>query len=437
LYGIGHFFMILIISAIVAAAPLHAQTQAPVSLTQESSLSDFRKLELEAIENGLKDAEANRSRLKSEIDAISMDRARLSARLNDVAKRVQQQEAKVSDVEQRLKLLGETETALRKSLDERRGLLSYVLASLQRMGRKPPPAILVKPEDMLEALHAALLVGSVLPDLQGEAQSLVSDLGELVRLRDLGRKDRDMLQNEWVGLVRDRQELSGLMEARQNELRIREKGLNEEQRKSEDLIRKAQNLRDVLAQIENDEDIKRRQAALSTDPKARELGNRLAAVAGRDPSRLAPGVGFAALRGSLPWPVSGQVLRGFNANDGQGGQLRGMALGTRPAAVVTAPADGTVAYAGIFRGYGQLLIINVGNGYYILLAGMDKITVSTGQVVITGEPVAQMGQEARAILAVSGDDAGRPVLYVEFRKDGISIDPAPWWASPLTEKVRG
>jgi septal ring factor EnvC (AmiA/AmiB activator) len=96
-----------------------------------------------------------------------------------------------------------------------------------------------------------------------------------------------------------------------------------------------------------------------------------------------------------------------------------------------------VAYAGSFRGYGQLLIINVGNGYYILLAGLDRITVSTGQVVITGEPVAQMGQDARAILAVSGDDAARPVLYVEFRKDGISIDPAPWWASPLTEKVRG
>ena len=422
----GLIIRIVMVSAGLAASPVCAQTQ-----------PDFRKLELEAIENSLKETEANRSRLKSEIDAIAMDRARLNARLNDVAKRVQQQEAKVSEVEQRLKLLGETEAALRKSLDERRGLLSQVLATLQRMGRKPPPAILVKPEDMLEALHAALLVGSVLPDLQSEAQTLASDLGELVRLRELERKDRETLQNEWVGLIRDRQELSGLMEARQSEVRAREKGLSEEQRKSEDLLRKAQTLRDVMAQIENDEDIKRRQLALSTDPKARELGNRLAAVAGRDPARLSPGVGFAALRGNLPWPVSGQVLRGFNSPDGQGGQMRGMALGTRPAAVVTAPADGTVAYAGSFRGYGQLLIINVGNGYYILLAGMDRITVSTGQVVITGEPVAQMGQDARAILAVSGDDAARPVLYVEFRKDGISIDPAPWWASPLTEKVRG
>ena len=151
----GLIIRIVMVSAGLAASPVSAQTQ-----------PDFRKLELEAIENSLKETEANRSRLKSEIDAIAMDRASLNARLNDVAKRVQQQEAKVSEVEQRLKLLGETEAALRKSLDERRGLLSQVLATLQRMGRKPPPAILVKPEDMLEALHAALLVGSVLPDLQ-------------------------------------------------------------------------------------------------------------------------------------------------------------------------------------------------------------------------------------------------------------------------------
>ena len=425
----------LVIAVQLTPAPLCAQSLTPPS--KQHNLNDLRTIELEAIEKGLKEAETNRTRLKSEIDAIAIDRSLLATRLNDVAKRIQQQEAKVSEVETQLKLLGETETALRLSLDERRGVLSQVLASLQRMGRKPPPAILIRPEDMREALHAALLVGAVLPDLQNEAQALASDLGELARLRELGRKNRDQLQNEWTGLIRDRYELSALMEARQADLRNREKGLSEEQLKSEDLVRKAQNLRDALVQIEREEDVRRRQNALSSDPKARELDTKLSAVGGRDPSRLSPGAGFPALKGRLPWPVSGQFLRPFNGPDGQGGQMRGITLATRPAALVTAPADGTVAYAGVFRGYGQLLILNVGNGYYILLAGMDRITVSTGQVVITGEPVAQMGQDARAILAISGDDPTRPVLYIEFRKDGTSIDPAPWWASPLTEKVRG
>jgi septal ring factor EnvC (AmiA/AmiB activator) len=92
-----------------------------------------------------------------------------------------------------------------------------------------------------------------------------------------------------------------------------------------------------------------------------------------------------------------------------------------------------VVYAGEFRSYGQLLIINAGGGYHILLAGMSRIDVSLGQFVLAGEPIAAMGTPA---VPGSGDDNSRPVLYVEFRKDGRPIDPDPWWAE-ASEKVQG
>jgi septal ring factor EnvC (AmiA/AmiB activator) len=272
--------------------------------------------------------------------------------------------------------------------------------------------------------------------MQAETTALATDLGELIRLRELDKRTRDTLQSDLARLVADRQELAALTEARQNEARAREKDLDDERKKSDALVQRAQSLKELLARFEADDDARRRASALSSDPKARELGARLAAANGREGAKLAPRA-FSELRGSLPWPVSGTVLRGFNANDGNGGQMRGMAIATRQAALVTAPADGTVSYAGPFRGYGQLLIINAGNGYYVLLAGLERISVAVGQFVVMGEPVAQMGQEAKAILVTSGDDATRPVLYVEFRKDGSSIDPAPWWAPPQTEKVRG
>ncbi|MGZ5862391.1 MAG: murein hydrolase activator EnvC family protein, partial [Methyloceanibacter sp.] len=101
---------------------------------------------------------------------------------------------------------------------------------------------------------------------------------------------------------------------------------------------------------------------------------------------------------------------------------------------ITAPADGWVVYAGPFRSYGQLLIINAGGGYHILLAGMSRIDVSLGQFVLAGEPVAVMG--AVAPTSQGGKDTSRPVLYVEFRKDGRPIDPDPWWAV-ASEKVQG
>jgi septal ring factor EnvC (AmiA/AmiB activator) len=105
---------------------------------------------------------------------------------------------------------------------------------------------------------------------------------------------------------------------------------------------------------------------------------------------------------------------------------------------VSSPADGWVQFAGPFRSYGQLLIINAGDGYYLLLAGMDQISVEVGQFVLAGEPVGGMGDKG----AGSAGSEGDPTLYVEFKKDGGSIDPEPWWAkSPnntvLGEKVRG
>jgi septal ring factor EnvC (AmiA/AmiB activator) len=83
------------------------------------------------------------------------------------------------------------------------------------------------------------------------------------------------------------------------------------------------------------------------------------------------------------------------------------------------------------------LIINAGDGYYLLLAGMDQISVETGQFVLAGEPVGQMGETFSLAAALGVVEGGGPALYVELRKDGGSIDPRPWWAKSQTERVRG
>jgi septal ring factor EnvC (AmiA/AmiB activator) len=111
-------------------------------------------------------------------------------------------------------------------------------------------------------------------------------------------------------------------------------------------------------------------------------------------------------------------------------------VATRASAQVTAPCDGWVVYSGPFRSYGQLLILNAGGGYHVLLAGMERISVDLGQFVLTGEPVAVMGGAplAASLVAVG---SSQPVLYIEFRKDGTPVDPSPWWAINDSEKVRG
>jgi septal ring factor EnvC (AmiA/AmiB activator) len=150
--------------------------------------------------------------------------------------------------------------------------------------------------------------------------------------------------------------------------------------------------------------------------------------------RIKPAIPFASAQGKLPLPAQGRRALSFGDRTQYGGQSKGTVIETRYAAQITSPCDGWVVYAGEFRSYGQLLIINAGGGYHVLLAGLSQIDVRSGQFVLAAEPVGTMsgGQKNTPSSAqISG-----PVLYVEFRKDGRPIDPGPWWASGQ-QKVQG
>ncbi|MFX6346346.1 peptidoglycan DD-metalloendopeptidase family protein, partial [Acinetobacter baumannii] len=88
---------------------------------------------------------------------------------------------------------------------------------------------------------------------------------------------------------------------------------------------------------------------------------------------------FGSAKGLLRIPVNGTRIRNFGGSDGTGGQEKGISIATRPGAQVTTPCDGWVVYSGPFRSYGQLLILNAGGGYHVLIAGMERISVTIGQ----------------------------------------------------------
>ena len=114
-----------------------------------------------------------------------------------------------------------------------------------------------------------------------------------------------------------------------------------------------------------------------------------------------------------------------------------MTIAARSGMRVISPADSWVVYAGPFRSYGNILILNAGSGYHIVLAGMDRIDVVSSQFVLAGEPVAIMGSRQFASLGDLDHTSVQPLLYVEFRKDGNSIDPSPWWDRRDENEVRG
>jgi len=417
--------------AVQAAPP----TLAPVPAAPPSSDPEALKQhdqELEAARAEQRVSAENQEKLKREIEAIGNDRRALNQQLIDTAAHVRDVEANIEATQARLKPLDDREHLFRKSLDDRRAAVVEILAALQRAGHEPPPALVVQPEDALRAVRTAIMLGAVLPEMRGQADALAGDLADLLRVRKDIAGEHQSLAHDLDLLGREQLRMNMLIDERQKKQAATEQALDTERQRAADLAHQVDSLKDLIAKLEADADNANRAARTA---RAVEEGRPdLAAL--NDPGRLAPAVAFSATRGHLRLPVNGVKIREFGGSDGLGGTQKGLSIASRAGAQITSPCDGWVVYAGPFRSYGQLLILNAGGGYHVLLAGMERISVDLGQFVLTGEPVAVMGSGSQVSAAVA-IRSKQPVLYVEFRKDGTPIDPSPWWATNEGEKVRG
>ena len=416
-------------------SPVAAQTTTapPQTVAASNDALKQREQELEAARVQQKNSAELQARLKAEIAAIGEDRSKLNQQLIDIASRVRDVEGRIADTETRLHALDGREQEIRSSLASRRSEVVEVLAALQRAGRRTPPALLVRPEDALQSLRTAMMLGSVVPELRARAETLSADLGELVAVRKRIISERDRLASDRDRIRDDQTRLAALIDERQKKQAGIEKDADAENARAVALAKQVGDLQGLISRMEQDVKSAAKAAAAATmeggsgKPDPALLKN---------PNRSSPAIAFASAKGLFKFPVNGAKIRDFGGSDGAGGAEKGISLATRPGAQVTTPCDGWVVYAGPFRSYGQLLILNAGGGYHVLIAGMERISVNIGQFVLTGEPVATMGTTSQ-VASILATNASQPVLYVEFRKDGTPIDPGPWWAANEGEKVRG
>ena len=436
---------IIAISALLGASPLgliaaSAQSQQALPLAAEPPAGidlGQRNQELEALRAEQKKAIENEAQIKREIEALGEDRRKFNQQIIEITSRVVGVEDRIAQTQSRIGPLDDRDRALRTSLEQRRDVIAEVLAALQRIGRQTPPGIMLRAEDALQSVRSAMMLGAVLPEMRQQAETLAGDLAELARLRKQIADERDRLAGDLLVLDDDRHRLAFFVDERQKRQAEAEKTLTEERQRAAQLGRQAENLNQLIVKLEqglNAAARSSRAAARSEEDRKADIRPGLAAF--HDPGRLSPAIAFASAKGMLRLPVNGARIREFGAADGVGGTEKGLSIAARPGGQITAPCDGWVVYSGPFRNYGQLLILNAGGGYHVLLAGMDRISVDLGQFVVTGEPVAVMGGGAQSAAAIAGG-ATQLVLYVEFRKDGVPVDPGPWWAINVGQKVRG
>jgi len=397
-----------------------------------------REEELAALSRDIDVSSDRQAAIAREIRALDRDRETLNAKIISTSDTIQGLETELTDTERRLMSLGENEDAVRLSLIARRDILAEVLAALQRLGKRPPPALAVRPSDALSAVRSAILLNAVMPELKVETEALAADLQELQRLKSVIAEEKNRLRGDAMRLAEEKSRLELLLSAKKQEHLKSVEVLKEEKERAAELAEQAGSLQELIANLEveiesaRDAAEKSRQASLTAKRNASRNFDPFA-----DPGRIAPAIAFDDARGRLPQPVAGTMLKGFGQEDEFGGLTEGQSIATRPGSNVTSPADGWVVYSGPFRSFGQLLILNTGDGYHVLLAGLDRIDAELGQFVLTGEPVGVMGATQWASASTFGLGSTQPILYVEFRKDGRAIDPTPWWSRTEEEKARG
>lgn len=422
------------------------QAQPPGDPAADLTLKrDSTRSELEALSKTITLSNDRAAELQAGIAEIEKTNEALRSALVDSAQKRKALEQQIVDGENKLNTLRTKEDAVHASLRARRGVLAEVLAALQRMGRNPPPALLVTPEDALASVRSAILLGAVVPGIRHETENLAADLKALAGVRKDIVAQRQALGDDMTARLEEERRMNMLIAEKEKLKQRSATELASERRKAEQLAAQATSLEGLIGSIEREITSARDAAAAA---KAEEENRRLMSDAQRaearelansttpDKNRIAPAYAFSDLQKKLALPVAGSILRKFGDADGTGHSLQGMMLETNAGALVTAPSDGWIVFAGTFRSYGQMIILNPGDGYHVVLSGLEGVTVQQGQFVVAGEPLGTMGNKRVASATALALETERPTLYIEFRKDGKPVDSRPWWTAADTGKAR-
>jgi septal ring factor EnvC (AmiA/AmiB activator) len=389
---------------------------------------------LKSIERALSEGKQVQARYAKQAESLANELAGLRKSSVAAAEVVQQHEAALSEIEGQIADLAADEAKKSADLNRRRAQYDEVLMALQTLARHPPDALALSPGEPVDALRSALLLGAAIPQIEAKARDLRTELAALSELHERIAQKRGQLVAENAALEKQHAAMTVAIAKKASLQEQAMRGAAATDERLQALSGEAKDLHDLLDRLEAERrrvaEEQRHDAELLSRATTRppRVGDQSAAPSvawSADPGRPKGIRPFASAYGTMVTPVSGKLTRRFGENDDVGAASKGIVLTARPGGQVVAPFDGRVEFAGPFRGYGQILIIEHGDGYHSLLAGLDRIEGVVGQWVVAGEPVGSMPTGDR--------DAA---LYLELRHHGQPINPLPWLAT-REDKVSG
>lgn len=392
-------------------APLHAQ-DLPDAGSGPGARSAAQAAEggtlAERYEQARKSLEAQRAREQTsriEHERLTGEANDTRARLVANAERIQLLESAVAETERRIVELTAKGAALTRNLVERREKVAKLLAVLQRLDADAPPALALRPDDSLSAARGAMLLGSALPPVYREAAQLRRDVAQLKDTRQRLAASNVQARRETQELNDARASLAKLLAEREGQAGVAGTRLAALHDVTEDVARQATDLKSLIARI-------------ATLRGASSVSGPDSGMVVVTPDSTGKGI---LRKGGLIRPVAGSYVTGDPAGPGKtpGAATQGLWFTAEAGAQAVAPADSEVIFAGAYQKFGQVLLLEIAGGYHLLMAGLGRIDVHIGDLVLAGEPVGTMSSEAQAR------------LYFELRRNGQTVDPAPWMSASL------
>ena len=378
------------------------------------SKDELKKVEKQVLEQSLE-----HKKLQAQATQINLEISAVNKEMIKTAKKIQNNEDRLTLMENHLTLLEKDLQKTQETFTKEDIYLIDLLTALQNLAMKPTESLLVQPLSPVEIIRSAMILRETVPYLEENAANLRAKLQNISLKKDKIEKQIAEISKQKVLLQSEHARMTQLAR-KKSRLRNSVEIKSEQTKKNMDkLASQAQDLRDLLSKLEKQRLEKERKEAerRRKEEVLRKLEEKKSddLIKSETPAITNIASGFAKAKGSLPMPARGVITTRYGEQKVKGVSSKGLTVSTRAKAQVISPFDGAVVFAGPFRGYGDMIIVEHGDGYLSLLAGLGSIDVEPGQMLLAGEPVGQMPEETNS------------ELYIEIRKDNHPINPAAWF----------
>lgn len=375
-----------------------------------------QKVTLEDMTSRLKEESDRKKTLQKDIEKENTALESLQKDILQTTRLIKEKENSLINLENDIAELEEEENALALSIEKDRHAMSDLIIALRRLQSVPPEAVLLQPEKPFEIAQAKSLLNSILPDLYKRVERFKTQINQLNKTKEELNTKKTTLLSTLESYESKQKEMDRLLKKRQSRFASLQKDFDQTQKEIEKISKSAENLKELVQDIEryNKRQEARKLSRLAIDniQKGRKT-ERDKKSEKRTAKRRNNASDFAQI------PVSGVITVAFGARDEIGAKSQGLEIRGRRSGIVVAPLPGKIMFAGAFKGYGNLVIIDHGDNYHSLLAKLGHISVEVGQNIQLGEPIGKMQSQGN-----SGLGSAPPSLYYELRFKGKPVDPA-------------